>query len=385
MSVVSIVPCRDYAPETVRPALEAALRPLGGLDWVQPGMTVVIKANLVSMMKPESAATTHPALLSALCELLVARGARVIVGDSPGGLYTSAYVNAVYAATGVRAVLETGAQLNQNFAHVHAENPDGAVLKSLDYTAYLDEADAIIDFCKLKTHGMMGMSACVKNLFGVIPGTFKPECHYRFPAHADFADMLVDLNERFRPRLCLVDAVVGMEGNGPTMGRPRAIGALLASDSPYAADRVCAGIIGLDPEQTETIQRAAARGLEDEIQLFGDPSAFAVPDYDLVRTRKDLTFTRELPGMWGTLFGKIASAALCSRPVVDRRACVGCEKCKNLCPAKAITMRNRRPVIDRARCIRCFCCQEFCPKGAMRVKRPSVARILNRRKDEKCK
>ena len=149
MSVVSIVPCRDYAPETVRPALEAALRPLGGLDWVQPGMTVVIKANLVSMMKPESAATTHPALLSALCELFVARGARVIVGDSPGGLYTSAYVNAVYAATGVRAVLETGAQLNQNFAHVHAENPDGAVLKSLDYTAYLDEADAIIDFCKL--------------------------------------------------------------------------------------------------------------------------------------------------------------------------------------------------------------------------------------------
>lgn len=218
MSVVSIVPCRDYAPETVRPALEAALRPLGGLDWVQPGMTVVIKANLVSMMKPESAATTHPALLSALCELLVARGARVIVGDSPGGLYTSAYVNAVYAATGVRAVLETGAQLNQNFAHVHAENPDGAVLKSLDYTAYLDEADAIIDFCKLKTHGMMGMSACVKNLFGVIPGTFKPEYHYRFPAHADFADMLVDLNERFRPRLCLVDAVVGMEGNSPTMG-----------------------------------------------------------------------------------------------------------------------------------------------------------------------
>ena len=101
--------------------------------------------------------------------------------------------------------------------------------------------------------------------------------------------------------------------------------------------------------------------------------------------RKDLTFTRELPGLWGTLFGKLASAALCSRPVVDRRACVGCEKCKNLCPAKAITMRNRRPVIDRARCIRCFCCQEFCPKGAMRVKRPSVARILNRRKDEKCK
>ena len=68
-----------------------------------------------------------------------------------------------------------------------------------------------------------------------------------------------------------------------------------------------------------------------------------------------------------------------------KAGCIGCGKCANICPAKAIRMENKLPTIDRKTCIHCFCCQEFCPKGAMRVKRPSVARILNRRKDEKCK
>ena len=70
-NAVSVVGCKSYEPEDVRPALEKALEPLGGLDFVKPGMRVVIKANLVSMLKPASAATTHPALLTELCRMLV--------------------------------------------------------------------------------------------------------------------------------------------------------------------------------------------------------------------------------------------------------------------------------------------------------------------------
>ena len=51
---------------------------------------------------------------------------------------------------------------------------------------------------------------------------------------------------------------------------------------------------------------------------------------------------------------------------------------REVCPAKAITMRRGKPVVDRRACIRCFCCQEFCPKGAMKVKRPPLARMLER-------
>ena len=78
---VSVVPCSAYTPETCRTALVQVLEPLGGLHWVQPGMRVIVKANLVAGMAPELAATTHPALLLALTQLLQERGAHVIIGQ----------------------------------------------------------------------------------------------------------------------------------------------------------------------------------------------------------------------------------------------------------------------------------------------------------------
>ena len=76
---VSVVKCEDYQPERVTSALRAVLEPIGGLDWVKPGMRIGIKANLVTFLKPESAATTHPALLCALVNLLKERGAEAVV------------------------------------------------------------------------------------------------------------------------------------------------------------------------------------------------------------------------------------------------------------------------------------------------------------------
>ena len=63
----------------MRNALSAVLEPLGGLDWVVPGMRIAIKANLVARMKPETAAATHPALVAELCRMLTERGAEVVV------------------------------------------------------------------------------------------------------------------------------------------------------------------------------------------------------------------------------------------------------------------------------------------------------------------
>lgn len=193
MTEVSIVPCPEYGVARCRAALLEVLSPLGGLDWVRPGMKIAVKANLASFLKPEAAATTHPDLLCALTELLLEQGAEVVVGDSPGGLYTAAYVDRVYKATGMHQVEASGAKLNRNFEQKTAQCPEAMVAKTIQYTAYLDAADAIIDFSKLKTHGMMGMSNAAKNMFGVIPGTIKPEYHFRFPDSKDFARMIVDL------------------------------------------------------------------------------------------------------------------------------------------------------------------------------------------------
>ena len=248
----AVVPCADYG-EGVGAALTSALDAIGGLDFVKAGMTVAIKANLVTAAKPDTATTVHPRVLEELCRLLTDRGARVIIGDSPGGLYNEAILSHVYKVAGLTPLEREGVTLNRNFGEKDTAYPEGKVLHSFRYTAYLDEADVIVNVAKLKCHGMMGMSAAAKNMFGTVPGTLKPEYHFRFPDHADFANMILDLDEYFKPVLHLVDAVVGMEGNGPTGGDPRQIGALVASHSPHQADLVCARLIGLSPEEVVEI------------------------------------------------------------------------------------------------------------------------------------
>ena len=377
MYEVALVKCEDYSQENVEKAFEELLPMIGGLDWVTKGMKIAIKANLVTFMKPDEAATTHPALLIELIKRLVERGAEVTVGDSPGGPYNSLYLNRIYAVTGMNELKKYGAKLNQNFEQEIAKCPNAVAAKEFPYTAYLKEADVVINFCKLKSHGMMGMSAAVKNLFGIIPGTIKPEFHYRYPNYEDFANMLIDLNEFVKPKLCIVDAVVGMEGNGPTAGVPKNIGALLASRNPYKLDYVCSKIIGMSKENVPTIEESFKRGLipenVEDITCNTNVDDFIVSDFDTRKVHKRLSFDDS-----SKLFGKLAKKLLRSVPNLNSKDCVGCGKCAEVCPAKAISIENKKAKIDRKKCITCFCCQEFCPKGAMKVKRPIIAKMLTK-------
>lgn len=379
---VVITPCADYSEAETRRALEQALEPFDGLSWVKPGMRIAIKANLVSFLKPEKAATTHPALLCQLVKMFSECGADVVVGDSPGGLYNAAFVGRVYAATGMKAVTEAGGRLNQNFTEKDAEFPEAAVCKKFRYTAWLDEADAIIDFCKLKTHGMMAMTCGAKNMFGVIPGTMKPEYHFRYPDPRDFARMIVDLNEYFKPRLTIVDAVVCMEGNGPTGGTPRHMGALVAGENPHKVDLLCAKLIGLDRKEVPTLEAALERGLIPEsvecLNVQGSAEDYHLADFKRIKTGNSHLFSGDGKSLRGKLTGAFLNRVLAQKPGLKPTGCVGCGVCHQICPVKAIEMIDGKPKIDRKKCIRCFCCQEFCPQSAMIVKRTLIAKLLEK-------
>ena len=378
---VAVAQCGSYDEKCVEETLEYLIESTNALGWVRPGMGVAIMANLVTFAKPEDAVTTHPSLICQLIKILKRKGVgRVIVGDSPGGLYNSAFLSKIYSVCGLSVVEEAGGELNYNFGQSEAHFKNATVAHNFSYTSYLDEADAIIDLCKLKTHGMMGMSAAAKNMFGVIPGTMKPEYHFRFPNPADFARMIVDIDEYFKDKikLCVADAIVGMEGNGPTQGTPRQIGCILLSECPHKLDLVCSKIINLTPDEIPTLQAAYERGLipkdADELDVLGDYGKFVVSDYNNVAVKKSLLFDSK-----SKLFGKIAAKCLDSKPILKEKECKSCGKCRDICPARAITMVDKKPQIDRNKCIKCFCCQEFCPFGAMKVHRPFIARILTKK------
>ena len=375
----AVVRAESYDEAEVYDRLKEAIDAVDGLSFVKPDMRVAVKANLMMPSAPDQAATVHPSVAKALCRLLTERGAEVVVGDSPGGPYAAAYLHAVYLATGMHAIESTGAKLNEDFSETEADNPAGVVLKSFPAVRFLEEADAVISLSKIKTHALMAYTGAVKNFYGAVPGLLKAEYHYRYPTRALFSNMLVDLAEHYRPVLSVADAIVGMEGNGPSAGRPKKMNALFVSKNPHVLDLAAASIMGLYMKDVPTLSAAHARGLvaesAEKLWMYGSLSDFIVPDFQRAVEQDVTEFGSRIPAV-SALIRKLLA---CS-PGIDKVKCIGCGKCMEICPAHAAGIKNGRAAVDKSKCIRCFCCQEFCPAGAISVHRPIVARLVSKRK-----
>lgn len=377
--MVAIAECRDYELEAVKTALSETIRDIGGWEpYIQRGQKVLLKINLVMNKRSEAHATSHPVFVRALAELLREYGAQVVIGDSPGGLFNTAALHHIYRGTGIQAMAqETGFVLNENTDTMEVSNPEGKLMKHLTMTAMLRDVDHVISVCKLKTHSMMTYTGAVKNMFGTIPGTVKADYHVRMPGEDEFANALLDICLAAKPVLSIMDAIVGMEGDGPTAGTPRAIGAVLASPDPHELDMVAAGIIGLSPRQVPTLRNAVERGLLDpeSVQVLGtDPASLYVADYKMPDHIHSDLFRMKLPGWMADAVSKMTRAKVTFN--ADR--CVGCGVCAANCPAKVITMEKHHPRVDYKHCIRCFCCQELCPREAVSVRESWIFHWINR-------
>ena len=367
-------PCEAYDYEKVRAVLAEQFRLLKAEEVIRPGMRVAVKPNLVTRSSPDECAVTHPAVLCAVVSLLKELGASVVIAESPGGPYTPALLKTIYEHSGCAKAAEYGAELNYDCTWGELKAPEAKLCRSFSVITPLLTADAIVDVCKLKTHCMMGLSAAVKNLFGAVPGLMKPELHCRFPEKEAFGTMIADLCQALHPVLSVVDGITAMEGNGPTGGRPRHVGALLASRSPYAVDLACTQIIGMDPETIFPLRSAMERGLcprtAEELRWLCEPaSRFAVPDF-LQPESKSADFITRLPKFLRPLASRLATPS----PQIRTAECVGCGKCAESCPQHTITIRDHKAVIDYSNCIRCYCCHEMCPKHVIDIRRLSLFR-----------
>jgi len=383
-SPVAVQRVTEYDADTILACLNRQAEALGISAAEYAEKRVVIKPNLVAPTKPDGAATTNPAFLTAVVRFLREHGASdLLLAESPGGLYSEATLRINYKACGILDAAESvGLPLNYDTSHRTVNASSGVACRAFSVITPICEADVIVDLCRLKSHSLTKMSGAVKNFFGVVPGVQKFEMHSAYPALPVFSEMLVDLAEMLCQKheiLAICDGIVGMEGNGPTGGTPRAIGAVLMSRDPFCLDLAAETIIGFSGTVSVT-EAAKTRGLcpdtADKLDVRGTPlrelalSDFVPPD----ASRK--TFLGSLSTMFG---GKVADF-FAPHPQIVKTKCVGCGVCEKSCPRKAIDVVERRgkkrAVIRHGDCIRCFCCQELCPLHAIDIKQNPITKLL---------
>lgn len=383
---VALVTCPDYAPATVDGAIRRALDLLGGLALLNvAGKTVLVKPNVLSPKSPEEAVTTHPEVVAALCRQLAAAGARVQVGDSAGGSMAgrAPTVRALKVSGIGEAAAAAGAEvLNfESTGTIARPSPRGADLPEYHLARPALEADLVVSACKLKTHGLTILTGAVKNFFGCIPGLRKAHYHASAPTIEAFSNVLVDIYQLVRPGLAVMDAVYSMEGDGPSAGRPRHTGVILASLVPVAVDIVAAGLVGIDPVAVPTTRLAAARGLGpatlDDVEIVGMLLEEARPTFRAFALPHDVVLRLARSGRLPSFAMGAMISFLKTRPRANRSLCTGCEVCLQNCPVHAIAIPDRYPVVDYDQCIECLCCHELCPERAMElVHRNPLARTV---------
>ncbi|MFC2076749.1 DUF362 domain-containing protein [candidate division KSB1 bacterium] len=350
MSRVMITPAAyAHLDRPVARILEAFPRPFSGKN-------VLLKVNMLGPFHPDQAATTNPALVGALARQLLAAGARVTIGDTPGALGYGRNED-VARRTGFLPELS---QFYKNLSiHTTAVKVESRFVSELVITRDIFEADIVISLPKFKTHMQTVFTGAIKNSYGTVAGSGKSRLHTLAPKPSDFGEVVVDVFQVRPPDLFIIDAVTGMEGNGPSGGNPRDIGLLIASDNGPAADGVVAAMMGVHPERIPMLKVAGKRNL----------GPIRPADMTIIGELKPINNWRLPPsivsrGLFGTLINRFWYGPLVRPWPHIIPACTACGICADNCPVAVIEMRDIA-VIDQDKCIRCYCCHELCPEGAV--------------------
>lgn len=379
METVSIVACETYDYHEVKKAVFSCLDCFPAIKTkMKSGSRVLVKINLLKRNAPEDAVTTHPAVVEAVVRYLQAAGCRVIIGDSPGGPFTVSRLRSIYKTAGMLQVAEnTGCELNYDISAVAVINEKAQKLRHMQVIKVMEEVDFVISVAKLKTHGMMVYTGAVKNLFGVIPGLIKAEYHFKMKSVENFAHHLIDICEYCTPVFSVIDAIEGMEGDGPSAGEKRHTGLILAAENPYALDTTAAEIIGIKPSTIPTIKVAAERGLFSgdicDLQVQGlQLKDIQIPPFALPGSLHENLLAGVLPNCIADFLESILRA----KPEFNYDICISCGDCQRGCPAGIIDMSSGKPIPELDKCISCFCCHELCPKKAIAIQKHWLHRVL---------
>jgi uncharacterized protein (DUF362 family) len=234
---------------------EAIRRALDAADWtrvLERGKDVALKVNLGwDLFIPGS--ITSPLVAEALILEMRGRAGRIFMVEADQVLedIETAFVRSGMAAVCRRTGVEWINMSRTGGTMVRA--PENRVLREIVVPDVLREA-LLVTVPVMKTHAKTGITGALKNQWGCLP-------KMRHEYHLVLDDALADLNFVMRPALAVMDATVGLEGNGPKSGRPRITDRILCSTDPVALDTIQALSMGIDPARVTHLATCAARGI----------------------------------------------------------------------------------------------------------------------------
>jgi uncharacterized protein (DUF362 family) len=240
----------------------------------------------------DTAINTHPLVVTgAAIACRKAGAATVTIAEGPGHRRDIEYL---LSTTGLEDHLREErldfVDLNHDDVRLTPLRSSFTGAKTLALPVSLLESDFVITMPKLKTHHWAGMTCSMKNLFGTVPGAV-----YGWPKNVlhqyGIPNSIVDLTATIQPHFSIVDAVTAMEGDGPIMGRARALGFIAMGTDLVAVDATCARVIGLDPAKMDYLQQASAfLGVIDEARIShrGEPPSRYATRFEVVRDLEHL-------------------------------------------------------------------------------------------------
>lgn len=222
------------------------------------GKKVLLKPNLVEPTRSCPQMTTHPAVILAAAEVFRIWGAEVVVGEGPGHVRDT---DLALVESGVRDALDslklTFEDLNYQEVGFVKNRGRRSKLPGFFFPRSVLEADLIVSLPKMKTHHWVGVTASLKNMYGVIPGI-----KYGWPKnvlhHNGIPETVFDINASLPKTIAIVDGIECMEGDGPILGSAKQMGLVAVGLSQTAVDATLCRIMGMAPEKIPYLDLAGA-------------------------------------------------------------------------------------------------------------------------------
>jgi len=229
-----------------------------GYSSIFQDTSVLLKPNFVEP-DPGGIINTHPAVVAAAREAFLRLGAKSVrIAEGPGHERDSeAILETLRLRDYLGPLQDIFVDLNLDEVRAVDLRTRASKLKQLCFPRTVLESEFVVSMPKLKTHHWVGATLSLKNMFGIVPG-----CCYGWPKNilhwAGIVESILDINSTIRPDFAIVDGIIGMEGNGPIQGSPKASGVLILGSDPVAVDATCARVMGFAPGRIDYLAKAGA-------------------------------------------------------------------------------------------------------------------------------